>query len=601
MLKSMLRGLLAGRGAAAPSSLDRAVGLLDEGRLEEAEAVIRQLCVAQPDESEPRHLLGHVLSRRGQLPAAIAVLEQASEIAPDSAAVHYSLGRARFAFRAFHDAATALRRAAEIEPSWAPAWLSVGDAEAALDSVDEAEDSYLRALELAPNLPEAYYNYANLLLRLGRIDEAVKRYEKALELKPDFQGAHTNLVYTLNFVDPYSPEDVFRAHLAWAQRYAEPLTVRAEPHARRRGSQRPLRVGYVSANFRDHAVTYFFEPVLRHHDARAFRIYCYSDVKAPDARTKRLRRYPSTWRDIAGQSDEEVARLVRADRIDILVDLTGLTQNDRLLLFARRPAPVQVTWNGYANTTGMSAMDYRITDAYADPPGMTEHVHTERLLRMPEIYMPFEVPDDDVPAGLPPMLERGYVTFGSFNALSKLSARTIRLWSRILEVVPSARLTMLTVPDGRTRTRLHDAFARYGIEPGRLELRGRLSHREFMTAHTEADIALDSFPFHGTTTTSHTLWMGVPLVTLAGPAHASRVGVSMLSNAGLAHLVASTEDEYVSLAVTLAQDPSQLQELRAQLRERMRNSPNMNGPRFTRALEDTYTKIWNDYCRNQKG
>lgn len=600
MLKSMFRGLFAGRGARASSPLGRAVGLLDQGRLEEAEAIIRELCIAHPDESEARHLLGHVLSRRGRLPAAIAELEQASALAPGSATVQYSLGRACLAQGSLHDALAALRRATEIAPSWAPAWVAAADALAAMDSVDAAEDHYCRSLELAPDLAEAHHNYANLLLRLGRIAEAVQHYEKAVALKPDWSEAHNKLLYTLNFLDSHPPEEVFRAHRDWAERHADPLTVRAKPHARRRAAGRRLRVGYVSPNFRNHAATYFFEPVLRHHDARDFEIYCYSDVKTPDVRTDRLRQYACVWRDITGLPDAEADALIRADEIDILVDLTGHTEDHRLLLFARKPAPLEITWNGYANTTGMKAMDYRITDAYADPPGLTEHLHTERLLRMPEIYMPFEVPADDIAPGLPPREERGHITFGSFNALSKLSPRMIRLWSRILERVPSARLMMITVPDGRARARLNELFAQHGIDPGRLDLRGRLAQRDFLTAHTQADIALDSFPFHGTTTTAHTLWMGVPVITLAGSVHASRVGVSMLSNAGLSRLVAGSEDEYVSLAVSLASDPSEVRELRAGLRDRLRNAPNMDGLRFTRHLENAYVKIWDEYCRTQE-
>jgi protein O-GlcNAc transferase len=595
MLKQVLRQLLPQQPRTLASSLDNAMRLLNEGRFEEAELVFRRLSILSPDDADLRHLLGYVQSRRRQFPAAETSLQQAIELAPDRADIHFTLGRTRMAYRAFHAAAEALNRAVELAPTWAPAWITLGDALAGIDSVDQAEDAFLKGLELAPAISEAHYNYGNLLLRLGRVEDAIRSYEKALHHKPDFQKANNNLVYALNLSDTYSPERVFDAHVEWAQRYAEPLTRQAAPHRRPSKALRPLRVGYVSANFRDHAVSYFFEPVLRRHNSARFRIYCYSDVRVPDARTDRLRRMASVWRETPHLSDQELAQLVRADRIDILVDLTGHTEHDRLTVFARKAAPIQVTWNGYANTTGMTAMDYRITDAYADPPGMTEGLHTEKLLRMPEIYMPFEIPEDDVDEGPSPCVDRGHVTFGSFNAISKVTPRMIELWSRILRRVPSSRLLMLTVPEGRTRSRLRMHFAECGVNADRVEMRGRSKQREFMAAHHDADIALDCYPFHGTTTTAHTLWMGLPLITLAGRTHVARVGVSMLENVGLSELVASNEDEYIELAVKLASDPVWLKGLRQSLRACMLRSPNMDGARFTRFLEQAYESIWNDY------
>ncbi|MGZ5114604.1 MAG: tetratricopeptide repeat protein [Burkholderiales bacterium] len=595
MLKQVLRQFLPTRSRDPTTLLDSALALVNEGRFKEAEVVFRELSILKPDDPEARHLLGYVQYRRSQFPGAVAALEQAIELAPDRADIYYTLGRTRIAYRAYNDGAGALKRAVELAPTWAPAWISLGDALAGSDNVDEAEHAYLKAIDLAPRLAETHYNYGNLLIRLGRIADAIQSYQKALEHKPDFEGAHNNLVYALNFSDAYTPEYVFKAHLEWAGRYAEPLTRQAAPHPRPTKTVRQLRIGYVSANFRDHAVTYFFEPVLKRHDLGRFSTYCYSDTRSPDARTDRLRAMAAIWRETSQMSDEELARLIRIDRIDILVDLTGHTESDRLKMFARKAAPVQVTWNGYANTTGMTAIDYRITDPYADPPGMTDDLHTEKLLRMPEIYMPFEKPEDDVPEGPCPCLQRGYVTFGSFNAISKITPRMIELWSRILCGVPSSRLLMLTVPEGNTRSRLRSAFSECGVDADRVEMRGRLKQRNFMAAHQDADIALDCYPFNGTTTTAHTLWMGLPVITLAGRSHVARVGVSMLENVGLSELVASSENEYVECAVKLASNAAWLQGLRQSLRARMLTSPNMDGVRFTRFLEQAYLSIWNDY------
>lgn len=595
ILKSMFSGLVSRRARHGEEpTVDRATALLDEGRLESAESMLKALCIDRPEEFQPRYLLGYVLYRQKKLEGAVAVLEQAIELSQSSADAYYALGRAQIDRGSFGDAVTVLRRAVELAPTRAPAWLSLGDALAGAGEVDPSEDCYLRALEIAPGLAEVHYGYADLLLRLGRADEAIEHYRKALELKPGFKAAHTNLIYALNFSDAPAPQEVFREHVAWARNYAEHLTAAAEPIRRGTHLDKRLRIGYVSSNFRDHAVTYFFEPVLRHHDPDAFSVYCYSDVRVPDPRTERLRRYPGVWRDTARHSDEELVRLVRDDNIDILVDLTGHTKGDRLLAFARRAAPVQITWNGYMNTTGMSAMDYRITDVYADPPGTTERLHTETLLRMPEIFEPFEEPVDEARIGPLPTLERGFVTFGSFNAVTKLTPRMLGVWARILKAVPSSRLLMLTLPEGRTQRRIKEILAQHGIDASRLDLRGRVSHSEFIAVHNETDIALDTYPFHGVTTTAHTLWMGLPVVTLAGKTHGARVGVSMLTNVGLSHLIATSDEHYVSIAANLAHDVPQLRELRATLRERMRRSPNMDGARFTRSLEEAYRRIWKD-------
>jgi protein O-GlcNAc transferase len=597
MLTRVIRHLLASHAKRAAPDITDAMALLQQGRLEEAEHAFRQLVDAKPGDAELHHLLSYAQTRRRRFVEAVSTLERGLELAPDRADMYYSLGRAHIACRSFSAATKALYRALDLAPSWPAAWISVADALASLDDVDAAEDAFLRALELAPENVEAHYNYGNLLMRLGRIDKALQCYDRALKLKPDFHQAFNNLVYVRNFSDAYSPERIFEAHLEWARAFADHLTSAADSNQFRIAGGEKIRIGYVSANFREHAVTYFLQPVLEHHDQSTFDIYCYSDVQIPDARTKKLKKIVSNWRDTAGMSDTAVWQQIRRDGIHILVDLTGHTENDRLMVFARRAAPLQVTWNGYANTTGMSAIDYRITDSYADPPGLTEHLHSECLLRMPEIYMPFAVPQEDISEGSSPVTQHRYVTFGSFNALSKVTPKMIELWARILVRVPSARLVILTVPEGRTRARLLGRFSHFGVEPSRIVLKGRLSQREFMAAHHDVDIALDCFPFNGTTTTAHTLWMGVPVVTMAGRNHVSRVGVSMLSNAGLSQMVAQTEDEYVSIATALAGQTTTLLHLRQTTRNRMLEGPNMAGPRFTSFLEDAYKRIWSQFVK----
>ena len=291
--------------------------------------------------------------------------------------------------------------------------------------------------------------------------------------------------------------------------------------------------------------------------------------------------------------------MIRADAVDILVDLSGHTPGNRLLAFARRPAPVQVTWNGYPNTTGMTGIDYRITDALCDPPGATEHLHAEKLARLPAVYMAWRPPDDAPDTGPPPALAAKRVTFGSFNSCYKLTPDLIALWSRILQRLPESRLMLLTIGAGAAERRIRELFAQHGIAAPRLDIRPRVTHEEFLAAHNGVDIALDAFPYHGTTTTCFSLWMGLPVVTLAGATHVSRVGVSLLGNAGLREFVANNADDYVDIAVKLALDLPRLAALRAKLRGVLLDSPLTDGAICARNLERAFREMWAAYCKER--
>ncbi len=567
-----------------------------KGELAEAAKRYGEAAQLDPKFAEAHANLGMVLCETGETERGVAFLRKAIEIDPGLYEAHNSLGIALVSQGGADKAVAALTRAVELKPDSAEAYNNLALALQQLGRIDDAIVNCRRALELNPGFADAHNSMGTVLREAGRVDEAVASYRRALELDPELANTHSNLLLALNYSADYTPGEVFQEHLEWARRHAAPLkrsiSLRRKPPV----PDRRLRIGYVSPDFREHAVSYCFEPTLVHHDYGRFEIFCYSAVRRPDACTQRMRGYPCVWRDIAGQSDAAAAEVIAGDEIDILVDLSGHTAEHRLLVFARKPAPIQVTWNGYPNTTGMDAMDYRITDAYADPPGTTEHLHTEQLVRLPEIYMAYLPPAQSPPVAPAPCLANGHVTFGSFNALYKLGPQVVAAWAQILRALPSARLMILSVPDGSARARLAEAFARHGVEAERLELIFRLPFQQFLEAHQRVDIALDSFPYNGTTTTCQTLWMGVPLIALAGASHVSRVGVSMLSNVGLERLVARDVGEYVSLAVALAQDPRELSTLRAGVRERMLASPNTDGLRLTRFLEAAYTKMWKDYC-----
>ena len=589
----MLKGLLARwwserRGG---PTVESAVQLINQGRLAEAEDALRDACARHPRDAARWHLYGHTLALRLKTDDAVRALERAVEIDASNADALYSLATSLRASGERSRAAALYTRVTSLRPDAYAAWLALADLALESDSVDEAEDFHQRALAAGAQIAEAHYNYGNLLLRCGRANEAVARYREAIALKPSFMRAYSNLLCALTYADSESAEEIRDAHFEFDRRYAQTLRRPAPPRRRRAAGDR-LRVGYVSPDFRNHAVARLVEPALKHHDRERYAVHCYSDVKKPDERTARLRGYAAVWRDISGLDDDAVADAIRGDGIDVLVDLTGHTDDHRLLVFARKPAPVQATWIGYPNTTGLAAIDYRITDAYADPPGTTEHLHSERLLRLPDVYLPCERPAEAIDPGPPPSASIGRVTFGAFNNLAKVSGTALRLWARVLQAVPDSRLVIVTVPEGRTRARLLDAFERHGVSAQRIDFRGRLAHEAFMRTHLEVDVALDTYPYHGTTTTVHTLWMGVPVVTLAGDTHRSRAGASLLANAACGDLVARSEDDYVAIASRLARDPMRLRALRESLRERVEHGAIMEGARFARALERAYEAMW---------
>ena len=431
---------------------------------------------------------------------------------------------------------------------------------------------------------------------MDRLHEALDCLRHELELKPDNIDGHSRLLFLLSRADLLPPQQVAAEYRRWGELYADPLSVAAAPHANPPEPDRPLRIGYVSADFRRHAMAYFTEPFLAHHDRRTVRVYCYSNCARPDDVTQHLRALADEWRDIAALADDEAARLIRDDGVDILVDLSGHTGGKRLLLFARRPAPIQMTWLGYWGGTGMAAMDYLISDRYADPQGEADNQYREQLLRLPHskwCYLP--------PAAMPacnalPAQSRGYVTFGSFCSFPRISNETMRAWALLLRRLPGARLRMIGAPGGESLDRMLEIFDAAGVYADRLDLVGRLPLEAYFQQYLQVDIALDPFPMNGGTTTCEALWLGVPVVSRRGRSAVSRRGISLLTNAGLAHLVAHSREGYVDIALSLATDLPALAQLRATLRERLRASPLLDAEGFTRDLEALYRDAWRKWC-----
>lgn len=579
--------------------LDEAAVLRRNGSLEEAERRYRAALRLRPNAAAVLLLLGTLLAEQARDKEAAQALQRSLAFDPDLPDSHYNLGVVQQRLGRTEDAVASFARAAALDPSYAEAHNNLGNALQSLGRPEEALPHYERALAAAPGFGAALGNRANALKALGRIEDAVADYRRALALDPGLADVHSNLLLALNYLGELAPAACFEEHRAWAQRHADPLCPAAPAWANDATADRRLRVGYVSPDFREHSVACFIEPILGAHDPDAVEVHCYADAARADRVTERLRRLPVQWHDIAGTSDAQVAELVRAHRIDILVDLAGHTAGNRLLAFARRPAPVQMTWIGYPNTTGMRAMDYRLTDADADPEGAAERLHTEALLRLPRGFLCYRPPAESPAVGPLPCLATGRVTYASFNNHAKLSAPTIACWAELLRAAPEARLLLKAhgLANASVREAVRQRFAAHGIGADRLELRGpTASAAEHLAAYGEADVALDTFPYNGTTTTCEALWMGVPVVTLAGASHAARVGASLLRRTGLDELVAADPRAYVARARELAADRARLAALRAGLRGRLEQSPLMDAPGCARDLERAYREAWRAWC-----
>jgi protein O-GlcNAc transferase len=552
-----------------------------------------------PQFAEASNNCGAVLKQQGKADEAVELFKRAIALRPDYAEAYYNLGGALDDLGHRRDAIAAYRQAIAIKPNFVEAHYNLALALQTEGKLGEAVGTYEQALKLKGNDHAIENNLGHALLAQGRLQQAMTAFRRALAIKPDFADAHSNLLVCLNYCSDATPADVFAEHLAWGERHAAALRSGPVPYANPRTPHRRLRIGYVSPDLRMHSVAFFIEPLLAAHDHRDYEIFCYANVTHPDAVTKRLQALVDQWRDIVQLSDGEAARLIREDGIDILVDLAGHTAGNRLLILARKPAPIQVAYLGYPNTRGLAAIDYWLSDACADPIGRTEHYYVEKVVRLPRGFNCYRPLPESPEVGLLPARRADHITFGSFNNASKISEPVITCWAKILIGLPTARLRLKAraLSDEQTCDRLQDAFAAHGITPQRIDMIGRVaSSAEHLALYNRVDIGLDTFPYNGHTTTCEALWMGVPVITLAGTTHAGRVGVSLLTQAGLAEFITPTPQAYVELAIELANDLPRLQGLRQSLRERLAASALCDAKGFTRALEAAYREMWEKYC-----
>jgi predicted O-linked N-acetylglucosamine transferase (SPINDLY family) len=597
--------------------------LRESGDIDAAVRVLEQALALEPSTASHAINLGMAFNQRRDFAAAEIVLRSALERAPRHADAAFNLGNALRGLGRAREAADHFRLAADARPGYSDALNNLGNtykelgdfasARAAFEEAlraqpdhlaainnlgcllrtmgrsEEAEATLRRGLQLDPRHPALHDNLGNVFKDAGDLDGAIACFRESLDIDSNNPIAHSNLAYALSF-QALEPEPIRAECERWAARFAAPVRPLADDAARDSSPDRRLNVGYVSSDFRDHCQSLFTIPLLSHHDHDGFRIVCYSGVERPDAVTQRIAGYADGWREVRTLDDAALSRLIRDDAIDVLVDLTMHMSQGRPLVFARRPAPVQIAWLAYPGTTGMGAIDYRLSDPRLDPEGFEGH-YTERTLHLPDSFWCYD-PLTDVPSVGPlPALAHGHLTLGCLNNPCKLTDRTLTLWSAVMRALPTARL-LLMAPEGRGRARLLERSAAAGIDPERLEFVAFRPRAEYLRTYARIDFGLDTFPYNGHTTSLDALWMGVPTVTRFGGTSVGRGGLSQLYQLGLTELAAPSDSSFVDAAVALAEDLPRLAALRASLRGRLESSPLMNGERFARNMEHVFRTGW---------
>jgi protein O-GlcNAc transferase len=583
-----------------PEALSVASQLQRAGRLAESEQVCRQILRSDARQHAALNILGKIGIQTGQNPQAVAIFQQAIALEPRMAEYHGNLGLALLGAGRAEESVAASRAALAIDPKSTPPYNNLALALNRLGRPDEAIGTYRAALKIRPDYFIAMNNLGDLLGTLGEVEEAVELFRRAIAIRPDYPPARSNLLLYLNYLPGVTPRSIFEEHQRWNADFTARLQTPGAVFANDRSPQRRLKMGYVSPDFHDTSVSRFLLPLMEHHDHEQFEIFCFSDVVVPDKTTARFKGYAGGWHSLLAMSADAAAALVRQLNIDILVDLTGHTANNRLTVFARKPAPIQVSYLGYPCTTGISAIDYRLTDAMADSPGLRDGNCTEKLIRLPRTAWCFEPPEAAVRAQILKDRPPGPIRFGSFNNFAKVSNKILALWMEILQAVPGSELWVKAsaLSAATARNKLTAAMKSSGLDERQLRMIPfEADLQKHFELYNQIDVALDTFPYHGTTTTCDALWMGVPVVTLAGDAHVSRVGVSLLNSVGLENRVASSAVDYVANAVKLARDEAQRSDLRRGLRQKMENSPLMDGRGLARSVQAAFREMWVNWCK----
>ena len=565
--------------------------------LEPAAACLHRVLQLNPNAVAALERLGLILFRLDRIEDAFDCFKRATALDDGLDEAHYYMGVILQNAGQPDAAVDCYRRALTINAGLAEAHNNLGVCLRLLGQIDEAIACCTEALALAPNFALAHNNLGLFYKDVGRLDEAVDSYRRAIACDPAYTQAHSNLLYLLYFHPDHNDASILleakklAAGEALARGASEPITPIAHIAPVLRGNApRRLRIGYVSPDFREHCQSLFTLPLFENHDRTNFEICCYAHLPQPDALSERLAAHADLWRATHQLNDAQLAALIAADHLDVLVDLTMHMAGGRPAMFARKPAPVQVAWLAYPGTTGLPAIDYRLTDPWLDPAGQSEDCYSERSERLPDTFWCYDPLTSDLEPGPLPALMNGYVTFGCLNNFCKVSEQTLRLWARVMAALPTSKLLLLA-PEGRHRGRVLNILEKCGIAGVRVEFMHYLPRREYLQTFQRIDLCLDTLPYNGHTTSLDAYWMGVPVITRVGNTIAGRAGWSQLNNLGHAELAAFDDDAFVRIALDLAGDPEKLDGLRTTLRAALQSSPLMDGPRFARAIEAIYTRI----------
>jgi len=569
--------------------------LKSQGQLHEAKDAFQRSLQLNPQNPTAHNNLGNTHMALAEYELAVQCYQSAVTLAPQSSDFHNNLGGALQTLGRLDQAITEHKTAAALNPTSASAYNNLAYALQQSGQTDDALAACQRAIDFQPHHSGALQNLGNIYKDQGRIPQSLDAYRRAIASNPDSPTLYSQLLLTLHYSADHDPASILAEHRKWEDRFARPL-FNHNPHANDRSPDRQLRVGYVSADFRTHPLARILLPIFQSHDRDRFQIICFSDVAVEDAQTHRLRALVDDWRQTAALTDEQLAQLIRQERIDILIDLTAHMSRSRLLAFARKPAPVQLAYGSYPATTGLSTIDYRITDRYLDPPGQTEQFNAEKLLHLNGCYWCVTTDDFDLEVNDLPALSTSQFTFASLNAAAKHSPNAIELWSRLLTAIPNSRLMLLIGEKSGHSSYLAEQFASHHIDLNRILMIPRRNRSDYLKLHHQIDLALDPFPYNGHTTSTDSFYMGVPVLTLPGQTSVSRGGSSLCHNLNLPDHIASTPDHFIQLAAEFASDLPRLSALRRTLRDRMKSSPLCDGPAQARDLERLYHQAWLHWC-----
>ncbi len=567
------------------------LALISLGEHPAAAECFRQTIAIEPNHADAHNRLGDLMLRTGNINDGIEQFRKYVALKPNDARGYNNLGLAITNAGRPAEAIELLKKALELNLDYPDANNTLALAYEALGKKDEAERHYREAVRLNPQFADAWSNLGTNLTEQGRAEEAIEALRTSLEIRPLAPPIHGNLLLTLNYSSRLTPEQVLAEHKQFAERFVKAVPVAplpADPDPNRR-----LRIGYISSDFRNHTVAGFIETILTNHNREQFHVSAYANVPRPDDVTAKLQKLADRWRFINGQTDEQIANQIQADTIDLIIDLSGHTAGNRLLALARRPAPVQLTLFGYPNTTGLAAMDYRITDPVSDPPGLTEHLYTEQLLRLDGLAWAYAPPTDAPPVTPLPSLSSPHFTFGCLNNAAKISDLCLETWAKLITSIPDSRLVLLAGQSQSGAERLRTRFVEAGVRHDQLELLARLPRSEYFEAYSRCDLALDPFPYNGGVTTGDALWMGVPVLALAGKSYVSRQGVSVLTHVGIPEYIAETTDQLIELGKIWAANRDVLAEIRSGLRSQVAKTIG-DGKAYVTRLEAGLRSAWRE-------